>query len=98
MLFVKLSSHKKVSAGLGCVSPESSLQEPPTKIFAGVGCVSPQCFCRNCPSKGLAGTFLKNRFTKEGRKTSVSSPFFRKNLLTFYKVRGILSLSKGGIF
>ena len=31
MLFVKLSSHKKVSAGAGCVSPQCSCRDYPTK-------------------------------------------------------------------
>ena len=35
MLFVKLSSHKKVSAGVGCVSPHCSCRDHPTKSICG---------------------------------------------------------------
>ena len=35
VLFVKLSSHKKVSAGVGCVSPHCSCRDHPTKSICG---------------------------------------------------------------
>ena len=42
VLFVKLSSHKKVSAGVGRVGPQCASQEPSCKSTSGAGCVSPQ--------------------------------------------------------
>ena len=42
MLFMKLSSHKKVSAGAGCGGPQSSLQESSCKkaktLFSSLAC------------------------------------------------------------
>ena len=55
VLFVKLSSHKKVSAGAGRVDPQGSCRNHPTKTTAGVDCASPQGSCRNHPTKTTAG-------------------------------------------